>query len=591
MKKSWLTVLVVLIFLGFLALAFGLAFWSQRPAQIQRQTVLELAFDRAYPEHLPFQPLTAGLFEPVPTLRSVVEALDRAAADERVVGIVAKVGAPPMGLGSAQELRDAVLRFRQSGKPAIAWAETLGEFRPGNVAVYLASAFDTIYLQPSGDVTLTGLLYEAPFYRGLLDKLDIEPSLERRYEYKGAPNSYTETSFTAPQREALQRLADSHFSQIVAGIAEARGLPPEEVRRASERGPLLGREAVDAGLVDELAYRDAVYAELEERFEDPELVSLSRYSRPESPLGWAAVRSGRGRKVALIYGVGAVMLGESDYDPLLGGQSMGSDTVARAFRDAVEDDDVEAILFRVSSPGGSYVASDTIWREVNRAREAGKPVVVSMGNVAASGGYFVSMAADAIVAQPATVTGSIGVYAGKLVTRGMWAKAGISFDDVRTGERAAIWSGNHPYDAGDRDRLDASLDRIYDDFTAKVAEGRSLTRDEVHEVARGRIWTGEDALERGLVDELGGFAVALRRVREEIGADEDQKLDLQTFPGPRSPFELLREGRWIGARAAAARRLIEAARPVAVLARELGLLEERPGVLRLQVPGFDAEGR
>ncbi len=585
MKKTWLTVLVVLIFLGLLAVLFGLAIRSQRPAAIQQQTILELDFERGYPEHLPFQTLTASFIEVVPTLRSVVEALDRAAEDDRVVGVVARVGAAPMGLASIQELRDAVARFRRSGKPAIAYSETFGEWRAANAAFYLASAFDQIYLQPSGDVSLTGLHYETPFYRGLLEKLDIVPSLGQRYEYKNAPNSFTQTSYTAPHREAVQALADSHFEQIVRGIAEARELPEEDVRDASNRSPLLGQEAIAAGLVDELAYRDTVYAQLEERFRDADFVPLSRYLRQDyRPFAWTPTPVW-GRKVALIYGVGGVVRGESGYDPIFDSLAMGSDTVAGAFREAIEDDDVEAILFRVSSPGGSYVASDTIWREVIRAQEAGKPVVVSMGDVAASGGYFVAMAADAIVAQPATVTGSIGVYGGKLVSRGLWAKAGISFDDVGTSERARIWSGNHAFGEGDWGRIEESLDRIYEDFTGKVAEGRSMTRAEVHEVARGRIWTGQDALERGLVDELGGFDVAMRRVREAMGVDEDEDLAVEEFPRPRSPFELFSEGRWIGGRTGETLQgMVEIARPLAELARDLGLLEAPTDPLRLWLP-------
>ncbi len=580
MKKTWLTVLVVLIFLGLLALAFGLALWSQRPVAIRRQAILELDFGRAYPEYLPYQSLTSGFFEAVPTLASLVRALDRAAEDDRIVAVVARVGTAPMGLAGIQELRDAVLRFRESGKPAIAYSDTFGEWRAANSAYYLATAFERIYLQPSGDVSLTGLLYETPFYRGLLEKLDIVPRIGQRYEYKNAANTYTEASYTEAHREALQALADSQFGQIVRGIADARELSEERVRGLSARSPLLGREALEAGLVDELAYRDAAYAALEDRFEDADFVKLRHYAREHRPSGWTSV-AGWGRKVALIYGVGAVVRGEGGYDPLFGEQYLGSDTVAQAFRDAVDDEDVEAILFRVSSPGGSYVASDTIWREMVRAREAGKPVIVSMGDVAASGGYFIAMAADAIVAQPGTITGSIGVYGGKLFSRGLWGKVGISWDDVATGDNAHIWSSNHDFDPGEWQRIDDSLDRIYDDFTGKVADGRSMTQAAVHEIARGRVWTGEDALERGLVDELGGYRVAMRRVREAIGVDEDGELTVEEFPRPKTPFELLSEGGWIGGaeRVAAIERLAESARAVARMARELGLLEGPAGPL------------
>ncbi len=583
MKKTWLTVLVVMIFFGFLALAFGLAIWVQRPVEIERQTILEVDLARAYPEYSPYQPFGAGWFESVPTLRNLVRALDRAAEDDRVVAVVANVDAAPMGLASIQEIRDAVTRFRASGKPTVAFADTFGEWRAANSAFYLASAFESIYLQPSGDVSLTGLVYETPFYRGLFEKLDVVPRMGQRYEYKNAVNTYTEAGYTEAHREALQRLADSRFEQIVLGIAEARNLSAEQVRAAGDRSPLLGAEAVEAGLVDELAYRDTVYARLEERFEDAEFVPMSRYLRQNEPSGWRSSLGG-GRSVALIYGVGAVVRGEGGYDPFFGGQSMGADTVARAFRQAIEDNDVQAILFRVSSPGGSYVASDTIWRETVRAREAGKPVIVSMGDVAASGGYFVAMAADAIVAQPATITGSIGVYGGKLVSRGMWAKAGISFDDIAVGERARIWSSNHDFGEGDWSRIEASLDRIYGDFTGKVAEGRSMSREAVHEVARGRVWTGADALERGLVDELGGYEVALKRVRQALGLNDDARLTIQQFPHPKSPFEMFREGSWVGAvrQLSSLAQITEALRPAAEAARRLGLVERPPAPLSLE---------
>jgi protease-4 len=584
MKRKWLTVLVVLILVGLVALALGLAVWTSRPAPIARQTVLEIDLSRAYPEYLPFQSLASGLFDDVPTLRGVGLALERAARDGRVVAVVGHVGSAPMGLASLQELRDAVAAFRESGKPAVAFSETFGEFGAGNGAIYMASAFERIYLQPSGDVGLTGLVYETPFYRGLYDKLDMVPRLGQRYEYKNAANTYKETGFTEPHREALQALADSHFEQIVAGIAEARQLEPEVVRELADRGPFLGSEAVESGLVDELAYRDAVYDQLREQFPDAEFVPLTRYMRQERARRSAwSLGSAAGTKVALIYGVGAVVRGTGGYDPLFGSQSMGSATVAQAFRDAVEDDEVEAILFRVNSPGGSYVASDTIWRETVRAREAGKPVIVSMGNVAGSGGYFVAMAADAIVAQPGTITGSIGVYGGKLVSRGLWAKAGISFDEVVTGERARIWSSNHDYAEEDWSRIEASLDRIYEDFTGKVAEGRSLSATEVHEIARGRIWTGQDALDRGLVDELGGYRTAMRRVREALDLDQNARLRVEEFPRPRSAFELLRDGRFMSAEQPLAQ-LGEAVRPVYELARELGLADPPPGPLTVWLP-------
>ncbi len=566
-KALWIVVALLLLVAVVGALAALLMLDGGGPPAGRK--ILELDLTRPYPEYVPEDPFAKAFGFDLLLLREVVETLERAAEDESVVALVARVGSAPVGLATLQELRAAVRRFADSGKETLAWADTFGEWGPGNGAYFLATAFDRVDLQPSGDIGLTGLLYETSFLRGTFDKLGLEPRMDQRHEYKSAMNSLTETRHTPAHAEALAAVLDSQFSQIVRGVAAGRGLAEERVRELFDRGPYLGAEAREAGLVDGLAYWDEVLAGLEERHgEDAALTPLDEYARRRR----GARGAGGGREVALIYGVGGVERGESGYDPLTGGVHMGSDTVAQAFRDAVEDEAVEAILFRVSSPGGSYVASDTIWRETVRAREAGKPVVVSMGDVAGSGGYFVAMAADAIVAQPGTITGSIGVYGGKILSRGFWEKLGVTWDDVASGERAAMWSSLHDFTPDGWDRLGASLDRIYDDFTDKVASGRGLTRREVRAAARGRIWTGEDAARLGLVDKLGGFPTALAEIRERIGAAEDEPLRLAPFPRPRSPFELLFERRsWIGGELPEGLRRTLAAADT--LARRLGLLE------------------
>ncbi len=536
MKKfvvGFLAVIGALTLLAALAGA-GFALLAQlvKP-RVPRQVILEANLENGLVEHVPGTTLDALLGEEPLTVRDVVEALERAADDDRVVGFVARVGAAPIGLAQIQEVRDAVARFRESGKPAVAWAETFGEFGPGNGAYYLATAFDEVYLQPSGDIGLTGLQYESVFLRGTLDKLGVTPRMDHRHEYKNAMNSLTEKRFTPAHREAMQALADSRFDQMVRGVAEARGLGERDVRGLIDRGPYLGAEALEAGLVDGLDYRDAVYARLREQNGKAELLYLSRY------LERAGRPHRRGDTIALIYGVGTVLRGPSGYDPIADESVMGSDTVTAAFREAIEDRRVKAILFRVDSPGGSYVASDAIWREVVRAREAGKPVIVSMGELAASGGYFVSMPADKIVAQPATITGSIGVYAGKLLTTEMWGKIGVTWDGVRTSRNAGIWSSHEDFSREGYARFQAALDRIYEDFTGKVAEGRKLPLERVREIARGRIWTGEQAKELGLVDDLGGFPAALRLAKEAAGIDPDAEVRLKLLPRKRSTWETL----------------------------------------------------
>lgn len=590
MKKSTKIFLLLLV-AGFALFAFfalmliGALFSGGNAPSVPREAYLEIEIEAAPPELAANDPISSLFFDPRLRMRDWVEALDAAAHDSRIRGLVVRIDPGGLGFGQLQELRDALVAFKSSGKPTIAWADTFGEFGPGDGAYYLATACDEIYLQPSGDLGLTGLMAESPFLRGTFDKLGIVPRMDHRYEYKNAMNMYTEKSFTEPHREAMQELLDSLYGQILAGIAEGRKMSPEAVRALVNRGPFLGREALDAKLVDGLAYRDEVFDKVKARFGEARSISLGDY--------WAgADKPNRsGSTIALVYGVGAVQRGESGHDPLTGSYVMGGDSVAEALRDAVEDDDVEAIVFRVDSPGGSYVASDTVWRETLRAKEAGKPVIVSMVDVAGSGGYFVAMAADKIVAQPGTITGSIGVLAGKLLTNGMWDKAGLSFDSVQTAERADMWSSSHDYDEAEWRRFQDWLDRIYADFTGKVAEGRKLPKERVLEIAKGRIWTGEAAKELGLVDELGGYPTAFRLAREAAGLDAAAPIEVREFPRPKTTWELLTERRnpasvsSTGDDRAAVIELIRTLRPAIMLAREMGLLGPRPGVLSMpEVP-------
>jgi protease IV len=545
--------------------------------------VLDVDLDESYPEApLPdgFATILAGRRT---TLREVVETIDRAASDSGVAGLVARVGSSPGGMAKAQELRGAIERFRARGKFAWAFAETFGEAGNASEAYYLASACDQVWLQPSGDLWLTGVALQEPFLRGTLDKLGAEPVFSKRSEYKNAVNFYTERGFTEAHREALGRLKDSWFSQIVRGVAQSRKLSEDAVRAAVDRAPLLADEALAAHLVDGLAYRDEVVRKaLSRAGRESDLSTLARY---RARIGRAPGR----RKLALIYGVGEVIRGRGVENPLLGNVTMGSDSVGAAFRTAAADSDVRAIVFRVDSPGGSYVASDTIAREVARAREKGKPVIVSMGDLAGSGGYMVSVGADKIVAQPGTITGSIGVFAGKFVLAGLFEKVGLSFDEVHSGEHALLWSPTRDFTPSERERFDAWLDRIYADFTSRVAASRRLPKEKVLEIARGRIWTGEDALKIGLVDELGGFETAVRLARIAGHIPAGETVELEVYPRPRTFFETLR-ARMFGrsepddadSSMAAA---IRAVRPVARRLHALGLDGGNRGVLTMPPVG------
>jgi len=507
---------------------------SNKPT-VPGQVVLELELDERLVEYVPEDSLASAFGSERLTVRDVVDALEKAGGDERVKGLVVKVSGTPGSTAVVQELRDAVKAFRATGKKAVAYADTFGESGNATGGYYLASAFDEVYVQPSGEVSVTGVAIETPFARDALAKLGVKPRMSKRHEYKAAVNTFTEQTYTGPHREETERFLTSLLGQMVKGVAEERGLSEEQARAAVDAAPLLAQEALEAKLVDGLLYRDEVYAKVKEAAgEGAQLLYLEKYLE----------RAGRPNQtgpqtVALIYGAGEISRGQSRANPMSGDVTMGSDTVAAAFRKAVEDERVKAIVFRVDSPGGSYVASDSVRREVQRAREKGKPVIVTMGTYAASGGYFVAMDADKVVAQPGTLTGSIGVYSGKMVTAEFWEKLGVNWEPLGAGKNATMYSSDADFTPEQHAKHEASLDRVYADFTTKAAAGRKMPLEKMQEVAKGRVWTGEDAKAHGLVDELGGFPVALKLAKE--AAKLEGPVRVEVFPRKKGAAEVLSE--------------------------------------------------
>ena len=540
--------------------------------------ILELDLTDGIVEGQPADPVSALLSMRRTHLRDVLGGLRRARTDPRVKALIVKIGGHRLGLAMAQELRDAVRAFRDAGKLTVAWAESFGEVSRGTVPYYLATVFERVYMQPSGDLALTGVALEEPFFNEALGKIGVTPRFAKRHEYKTAANTFMERAYTPEHEEMSGRLVASAGEQVVEGVASGRGLSQERVRELIDRAPLLGAEALEAGLVDRLAYRDEVYAEVRAAVADENvrLRYVARYNRTQG----LAKRLPRPQQdaVALIQGQGPIKLGRSGRSAMPGqGSSIGSETIAAAFRAAVKDDRVKAIVFRVDSPGGSYVASDTIWREVILAREAGKPVVVSMGNVAASGGYFVAAPATMIVAQPGTLTGSIGVVVGKPVIGDLLERLGIGMGSVEQGAHARMFAPTRDFTEDEWTRVNHFLDRVYDDFVGKVAEGRDLPRERVDSLARGRVWTGADAHERGLVDELGGLNLALELARKKSGLAADAPV--RVYPHV-SPLDRLRPAESSEDRTAATARL-DTWGPMTTLATRLGLPSGGP----LMLPG------
>ncbi|MBX7432114.1 signal peptide peptidase SppA [Mycobacterium sp. Y57] len=510
--------------------------------------ILELDLQSAPPEAAGFDPMAVlsgviGGSRPM-LLREAVEALHRAAEDPRVAGLIARVqiqAAPP---GPVQELRDAIAAFT-AVKPSLAWSETY----PGTLSYYLASAFGEVWMQPSGTVGLIGFATSAMFLRDALDKVGVEAQFVARGEYKSAANLFTQDGYTDAHREADTAMVNSLRTQVWDAVATSRGIDVAALDGLADRAPLLRDDAVSAGLVDRIGFRDEAYARIAELAgaegispetgdadadDAPPRLYLARYAHTKRPSVPSPSLPGRKDRptVAVVTVAGPIVSGRGgrQLSPL-GNSAAGGDTIAAALRQAAADDDVAAIVLRVDSPGGSVTGSETIWREVVRAREHGKPVVASMGAVAASGGYYVSMAADAIVANPGTITGSIGVVTGKLIARDLKDRLGVGSDAVRTNSNADAWSINAPFTDEQQAQVEAEADLFYTDFVRRVAEGRDMTVDAVDEVARGRVWTGADALERGLVDELGGLRTAIRRAKVLAGLDADTKVEIQSLPG------------------------------------------------------------
>ena len=550
------------------------------PASIPDRVILTLDLERGLVETAPRDPLLLALERRRLKVREAVDALHRGAEDDRVLGLWVKGGDSPGGWGRSQELRDAVEVFRASGKPTVLFAETFGEFLPAHGAYHLATAFEHVILQPSGEVAVAGLAAEAPFFEGALEKLDIEARFDARGEYKDAGDIFTRDGFSDSSREALEALLGSLLSTFRDGVAQGRGLPPDSVRSLLDRGPFHAEEALALGLVDELGYRDEAMARMEARVGGGTTALSVRDYHARGGRAWD-----RGARIAVIYGLGAIQRGSSGFDPLSGEGAMGASDVAAAFREAVEDDRVRAILFRVDSPGGSWVASDVIRREILRAREEGKPVVVSMGNAAASGGYLISSAADRIVAHPTTITGSIGVVAGRFVLEDFFQRLGVTWDRVEVGESAGYLGGIEDFTDEEWERFQASLDRIYEGFVGRVAEDRGMEVDRVEAVARGRIWTGRDAMELGLVDELGGFGTAVAVARELAGLEVDARVQLRVYPEEPTLFQLLMEEGWgVQASGGLVSGLLRGA------ARSLGLPGSTAPAQPVRLPFFQVEG-
>jgi protease IV len=518
---AWFGFVVFLIFV--LGIAGRLWLLHTGPAVADR-TVLTLDLTEALTDGPPATTWEQALFATKPSLRQTVEAIGMAASDNRVKGIIIHLGAGRFQLAQIQELRDSIASFRANRKFAYAYADSFGEMGGGTGTYYLATACDEIWLQPFSELGLVGLRAEQPFFHGLLDKAGVTANFEHREQYKTAMSMFTDKTMTSEQREETADLLNSLLGQIVRGIAERRHLAEGDVRKLIDQGPFLSAEAIKAGLIDHIGGREDIYTAAQINAGGRKTIGIADYLRAEG----SPHRSGP--VIGVIDADGLIVSGSANQSPLAAATSVGADDVAEGLRQAADDRQVRAIVLRIDSPGGSAVASETIWEATLQAKKAGKPLVVSMGDLAASGGYYIASNADTIVAEPATLTGSIGVVGGKFSISAMSEKLGIIWDSVQAGANAGLSTVTQDYTPEGSARLGKLLDDFYAGFKSRVAQGRKFDAAKIEAVAKGRVWTGEEARANGLVDALGGFDVALDLAKHRAGIDLGSDVTLQRFP-------------------------------------------------------------
>jgi len=516
------------------------------PAEAKRQKKRLAMF--VLKDSMPESAGQIGLFgESQANLRQCVSRLDRAAKDQSISGAVLEIRNPGIGPGKIEELRGAIARFRASGKKVYAQLES-----PMPADYLVACACDEIVMPESGVLMLPGIHAEAMFFKGLLGKLGVEADFVHIGPYKGAAEPLTDEKFSEPVRENMTALVDGMYDELVTTIVKHRPLSIAQAKDVIDRGMLTAGRAKELGLIDRVAYDDVLRDELAESYEAAPLVYVKNYgqqavdtdfSGPTGILklmqaimgGGTATRAPRGKKIAVIYAVGAIVSGKSVSD-LFGDQVMGSSTIIEALRKANDDDQVAAIVLRIDSPGGSALASDLIWHETQVIT---KPIVASMGDVAASGGYYIAMGADKIVAAPGTVTGSIGVVGGKLALRGLFDKVGVTTETIQRGKNSGLFSDSGKFTESQRAVVMDMMEDVYRQFTTKAAAGRKMPLEKLRELAGGRVYTGRQAKENGLVDQLGTLHDAVVEAKLLAGLDRDAAVRIEVLPEPTSIFDAL----------------------------------------------------
>ncbi len=520
-------VMVVIIAVALLAESLG------RPS-VPENSVLVLSISGDLPDYVPEEPLAKAFgINQTQSFTSLLTQIRKAKVDNRIGGVLLDINFPGIGWGKADELRDAIADLRTSGKPVYAYME-LGT----NREYYIATAAEKIYLSPPGSLYVNGFAAEAMFYKGSLDKLGVETDvIQIGPKYKNAPDQYTKTEMGEGQKEVINAVLDEYFGRFTNAVAESRKKSVADVKAMVDNAPYTAAQAKTQGLIDDAIYREQVDTELKTRLgykEDQKLRSISGGKYREIPSDSLGLN--KGEKVAVIYASGAINSGRSS-SGVVNGQMVGSDTIVDAVNDAADDKSIKAIVLRVDSPGGSALASDLMWYALENAK-AKKPVVVSMSDVAASGGYYIACNANKIVAEPATITGSIGMFMGKPVLKGLYTWLGVSNQYTMRGKNAGIFRETEHWTPEERAKMVEQANAVYyDSFIPKVAKGRNKTTEEANSLGQGRVWTGTQAKANGLIDEFGGLEKAIDIAKQLADLTAEKDVRRVVFPEPRPFFE------------------------------------------------------
>lgn len=530
------SIVIVLVLVVVVGIAIIVSVFRPSPPSIRDNSVLALKVSGPLPDYVPDDPFRRIFGGQPQSLSSLLTQIRKAKADKRISAIMLDIDSPSTGWAKAEEIRAAIEDFRTSGKPVYAYMEM-----SVNKDYYIATACDKIYVPPPGELFTIGLAADVMFFRGSLDKLGIYPDVYQIGKYKSAGDTFTQKEMTPAHREYINSLLDDFYGRYIEGIAKARHKTPEEVKVLIDNAPYTAPQAKDAGLIDGAIYHEEVEKELKKRlgYKESDQLRIAKGSDYRQ-ISQESLGLNKGEKIAVVYAAGDIVSGKSQFGSE-GQETIGSDSLVKTLEEVRDDKTIKAVVLRVDSPGGSGLASDIIWRAIESLKEK-KPVVVSMSDVAASGGYYISAGANKIVAEPSTITGSIGVVGGKPVIKGFYDWIGVTNEYVLRGKNAGMFRESEKFTDSERQKFEEFLKATYDDFTTKVAKGRGKDKNYVDSIGQGRVWTGRQGKENGLVDEYGGLEKAIEVAKQLAKIPADKGVQRVIMPKPPSLFDELLSG-------------------------------------------------